>query len=340
MSVPPPDEIVDFLKREDGYLIVSHLNPDGDTLGSAAALALALEALGKRTLLLCRDRVPEQYAFLPGSARYRTFDEMTVPEVSAGGFRNLILVDCNEIKRTGMERSPLSSLPFQYSVVIDHHETEKTFGDFRWVLPEMAATGMMVYALLRALGVVMSKEMAVNLYAALVVDTGNFRYENTTPDVLAVASDLAQAGAPPHIIHREINETWSEARFQLYLRVLNTLQVNGGIAVTVVTRKMFEETGASPDDTETFVSVPKMMKNIKVSILLREVDRNEYKVSLRSRNSINVARIAEAFNGGGHRNAAGCTVKMELGAAKAELIRKVKEQIVLCYPCAVEPLRI
>ncbi|MCC6345563.1 MAG: bifunctional oligoribonuclease/PAP phosphatase NrnA, partial [Nitrospirales bacterium] len=174
----------------------------------------------------------------------------------------------------------------------------------------------------------------------LVVDTGNFRYENTTPEVLAVASDLAKAGAPPHIIYREINETWSEARFQLYLRVLNTLQVNGGIAITVVTREMFEETGACPDDTETFVSAPKMMKNINVSILLRETGRNEYKVSLRSRNNINVARIAEAFNGGGHRNAAGCTVKMELGAARAELIRKVKEQITLCYPCPVEQLQV
>ncbi|MBZ0155534.1 MAG: bifunctional oligoribonuclease/PAP phosphatase NrnA [Alphaproteobacteria bacterium] len=335
----PPVELVDFLKKEDHYLIVSHLNPDGDTLGSAAALALALEAMGKKTLLLCRDRVPEQYAFLPGSTRYRTFDEAFSSDIPLSTFRNLVLVDCNEIKRTGMERSPLSSLSFQYSVVIDHHETEKTFGDFRWVVPEVAATGMMVHSLIRALGVSLTKEMAINLYAALVVDTGNFRYENTTPEVLAVASDLAKAGAPPHVIHREINETWSEARFKLYLKVLNTLQMDDGIAVTVVTQKMFEETGACPDDTETFVSVPKVMKDIKVSILLREVDRSEYKVSLRSRDNINVARIAEAFNGGGHKNAAGCTVKMDLGAARAELIRRVKEQIALCYPCPVETLR-
>ncbi|MCC6346657.1 MAG: DHH family phosphoesterase, partial [Nitrospirales bacterium] len=150
--MPPPAELVDFLKKEDRYLIVSHLNPDGDTLGSATALALALEAMGKRTLLLCRDSVPGQYAFLPGSTRYRTFDQAFSPDVPLDEFRNLILVDCNEIERTGMERSPLSSLSFQHSVVIDHHETEKTFGDFRWVVPEEAATGMMVHSLLQALG--------------------------------------------------------------------------------------------------------------------------------------------------------------------------------------------
>jgi phosphoesterase RecJ-like protein len=325
----PPAALVDLLRREDGYLIISHFNPDGDTLGSAAALALALEGMGKRTLLLCRDTVPEQYAFLPAVGRFHTFEAAAASGTDLREYANLVLVDCNAPERTGMEKSPLAGLTFRNSVVIDHHETENVFGDIRWVLPGAAATGMMIHCLVRELGVDLTKDMATDLYAALVVDTGNFRYENTTAEVLEAASALAEAGAEPHVIHREINETWSEGRFKLFLKVLNTLYLKDNIAITSVTRKMLEDTGTTPDDMESFVSTPKVIQSVKVAALLRETGEREYKVSLRSRDGINVARIAEAYGGGGHRNAAGCTVRAGLETAKAELIEKIKEQITL-----------
>lgn len=329
MMIVPPAPLIDFLKREDGFLIISHLNPDGDTLGAAAALALALENMGKRTFLLCRDAVPEQYAFLPVGKGFHTFEAAAASGVPLDEYTNLILVDCNAVERTGMRKSPLAGLAFAHSIVIDHHETEKSFGDIRWVMPEVAATGMMIHRLLVAMGIDLTKDMAINLYAALVVDTGNFRFENTTPEVLAAASELAKAGAPPHIINRHINETWSEGRFKLYLKVLNTLQLEDGIALTVITLKMLEETGTKPDDTETFVSAPNVMRSVKVAVLLRETSENEYKVSLRSRDGVSMVPIAESYGGGGHRNASGCTVKADLETAKAEIIAKVKEQIAL-----------
>lgn len=325
----PPTRLLDFLKGENNFAIAAHLNPDGDALGSALALSLAVEKLGKRTLLLCRDAVPEQYLYLPGYERFYTFDTAASSGVALDEFSNLILVDCNEIKRTGMERSVLSHISFRTSTVIDHHETEKEFGDIRWVMPDIAATAMMIYYIVKALGVAITKEIAINLYTGLVVDTGNFRFENTSPEVLAVAAALAGAGAPPHVIHRELNETWSEGRFNLFVRLLNTLEMQDGIAITTVTRQMFEETGSSADDTESFVSFPKVMRSVKVSVLLREVNEAEYKVSLRSRGGINVARIAEAYGGGGHKNAAGCSMKAELETVKAEIVRKVKEQMAL-----------
>ncbi len=326
-ELTPPGELLAFLKDEDNFLIVCHLNPDGDALGSAGALSMALGAIGKRTILLCRDAVPAFYEFLPGSRAFFTFSNVQASGIPLQEFGNLILVDCNELRRTGMEKSPLAHFSFRSTAVIDHHETESVFGDIRWVAPETAATGMMIHAIIRELGVALTKDMAVNLYAALVVDTGNFRFENTTSEVLRVAAALAEAGAVPHKIHRELNETWSEGRFRLFARVMNSILVEDGVATIVLTRKMFEETSTSADDTENFVSFPMIMKDITISFLLREVDSLDYKVSLRSKGEVNVARIAEAFGGGGHKNAAGCNIKADLETAKAEVLKRLREQM-------------
>ncbi|HEX8949722.1 MAG TPA: bifunctional oligoribonuclease/PAP phosphatase NrnA [Dissulfurispiraceae bacterium] len=326
-ELTPPGELLAFLKSEDNFLIVCHLNPDGDALGSAAALSVALGAMGKKTVLLCRDAVPAFYEFLPGSRSFFTFSNAQASGIPLQEFGNLILVDCNEIGRTGMERSPLAHLSFRTTVVIDHHETESVFGDIRWVIPETAATGMMIHAIIRRLGVALTKDMAINLYAALVVDTGNFRFENTTPEVLKVAAALAEAGAVPHMIHGELNETWSGGRFRLFARVMNSVRIEDGIAIIVLTKRMFEDTSTSADDTENFVSFPMVMRDITISFLLREVDCSDYKVSLRSKGAINVARIAEAFGGGGHKNAAGCNIKADLGTAEAEVLKRIREQL-------------
>ncbi|MEW6118317.1 MAG: bifunctional oligoribonuclease/PAP phosphatase NrnA [Nitrospirota bacterium] len=320
----PPETLINFLRENDHFLIITHLNPDGDALGSSAALAMALWKLNKKAILLCRDAVPEFYRFLPGNEQFHTFESILSSGLDASEYKNLILADCNDISRTGMEKSRLAHLTFETTAVIDHHETEKTFGDIRWIVPQVAATGMMVYYIVKELGIGISEEMAVNLYAAIVVDTGNFRFENTTADVLSVAARLAEAGARPHVIHRALNETWSEGRFKLFIKVLNTLEFHGTTVISTITRKMFEETSTSADDTENFVSFPYIMRNPQVSILLREIDTNYYKVSLRSRGDLNVAKIAEAYGGGGHKNAAGCTVRGDRARIKAELLDRLK----------------
>lgn len=321
----PPIELLNFLKKEDNFLIATHINPDGDGLGSAIALSTALKKLGKETVLLCKDPVPNQYRFLPGQEKFITFGSFQPSAISHQLFRNLILIDCNDIDRI-IDTSKTSnfSLPTSYfSVVIDHHESERPFGDIRWVMPDSAATGLMIFYIIKALGIQITEEMAVNLYSAIAVDTGNFRYENTSPEVLRVAADLKEAGAKSHVIYRELFESWSEGRFGLFMRVLNTLQKEDGIAIVKVTNRMFEETSTSPDDIEHFVEFPRIMQDVKVSILFREIDDNYYKISLRSKDDINVARAAEAFSGGGHKNAAGCRIKADFETAKKEILKKL-----------------
>ena len=317
----PPTELLNFLKKEEKFVIATHMSPDGDGLGSAIALSMALQKIGKETILLCRDSVPQQCKFMPGHERFHNFDTLQLSAVSHQSFKNLILVDCNDIDRISTEVSQISNLKFQISAVIDHHESEKPFGDIRWVTPEAAATGLMVFHIIKELGVEMTEEMVINLYAAISVDTGNFRYENTTHEVFSVAAELKKAGARTHAIYRELFESWSEGRFNLFMKVLNTLEMKDGIAFVRVTKKMFEETATFPDDTEHFVDFPRIMKDIKVSILFREIENDYYKLSLRSKDDINVAHVAEEFGGGGHKNAAGCRIRADFETAKREVLK-------------------
>ena len=307
-----PDELIQFITREKKFFIATHINPEGDALGSALALALALESLGKETVVYDRDPVPESYRFLPGHERFTSSISNLKSQIS-----NLILLDCNEPERAGID-----NVPILYSAVIDHHETEKEFGQIRWIEPRAAATGVMVYALLKKLGVRITGDMATNLYTAIAIDTGTFRYSNVTSEVLRAAAELVDAGADPAAVAEGLYETWSRGRFMLLIDVLNTLEITDGLVITVATKEMFMRTGTSAEDTENFSNFPRMMKDSEVSAFFRETE-DGWKVSLRSKGAVNVAQIADGFRGGGHRNAAGYRVKGDLKKAKESLAKAV-----------------
>jgi phosphoesterase RecJ-like protein len=313
--VPPP-ALLDFLSTRSSLLVLTHLNPDADGLGASLALADALEQLGTTTLLADRDPVPGLYRFLPGSERFRTIEELT-----ASGPSDVVLIDCNHVERVvGSGRSFPRSSGWSTVAVIDHHERGTPYGDITWIVPEAPATGLMVYHLIKSLGAEITEAIATNLYAAIMLDTGNFRYENTSAEVLRVAAELTEAGTRPHVIFSHLYELWPRNRFDLFLMVLNSLHCTDGVAVTTVTRHMLDKTGTSSDDTETFVSFPRIMKDITVSVLIREIDDGYYKVSLRSKHEIDVAAVARIFGGGGHKNAAGCTIRGDLETVKALIL--------------------
>ncbi len=307
-----PEELIQFMTREKKFFIATHINPEGDALGSALALSMALESMGKETVVYDRDPVPQLYRFLPGHERFTSSISKLKAQIS-----NLILLDCNEPERAGLD-----NVPILYSAVIDHHETEKEFGHIRWIEPHAAATGVMVYALLKKLGVQITRDMATNLYTAIAIDTGTFRYSNVTSEVLRAAAELVDMGADPAAIAAGLYETWSKGRFMLLIDVLNTLEMSDRLAITVATKEMFMRTGTSAEDTENFSNFPRMMRGIEVAAFFRETE-DGWKVSLRSRGGVNVAHIAELFHGGGHRNAAGYRTRNDLGKAKEELINAV-----------------
>lgn len=317
MKVPP--KLLSFLKEEEKFFIATHISPEADAIGSSLALSSALESLGKVTVLYDEDPVPKVCRFLPAQEK---FTNIILPFITTDFA--LILLDCNTLKRAGIE-----GLTFKYSVVIDHHETEEDFGDIKWVVPEAAATGMMIFYLIKELGVNITRDMAINLYSAIAIDTGTFRYGNTTAEALRIAAKLIEAGASPAYISNNLYETWSQERFALLIMSLNTLEVRGNVAITFVTREMYRKTGAAPEDTEDFPAFTRVMKDVNVSAFFRELTDNYWKVSLRSRGDINVALVASRFNGGGHKNAAGYVVKSDLESARGFLLKALSSA---CQP--------
>lgn len=313
MNVPP--ELLLFLKKEKDFFVATHINPDGDALGSSIALAMALESLGKKITLYCKDGVPYFYKFLPGWERFiDNIQNIREP------IQNFLLVDCNDLSRIGLEKMNIVT-----SAIIDHHETAKNFGDIKWISPSAPATGIMVFYLIKELGVKLTKEIAINLYTAIAIDTGTFRYGNTTAEALRIAAELVDAGVDPYVVAENLYETWSENRFRLLMKILETLELYDGIAFTTVTLDMFKETDTNADDTENIPGFSRMLGSVKISALFREIEANFYKVSLRSKGKeINVAKIAEKFGGGGHRNAAGYRIKADLKSAKELLLKEIR----------------
>ncbi|GAB4389245.1 MAG: bifunctional oligoribonuclease/PAP phosphatase NrnA [Thermodesulfovibrionales bacterium] len=309
-------EIISFLSENDGFLIATHVNPEGDALGSAIALAMALESMGKKAWVFEKDPIPDFYGFLPGSERVlHSLDSLKPSSLC------LVLVDCNTPMRAGLQGGA-----FRRSAVIDHHETEGRFGEAKWIDPKAPATGLMIYDLVREMGVEITRDMAVNLYTAIAVDTGTFRYRNATPAAMRAAADLAERGADPGAISEKLYESWSEARFRLLCMTLGTLEIRDGMAMITVTREMLKRTGTTALDTENFTGFPRLIRDASLSAFFREDEDGAWKVSMRSKGQLNVARIAEAFGGGGHKNAAGYTISGDLASAKERLFAEVEKQ--------------
>lgn len=317
-----PDELISFLKNEKKFFIATHIDPEGDALGSSLALSMALEVLDKETILYERDPVPEFYHYLPGQDRFKR----SIQSLTSISDLPLILLDCNTLERAGLE-----GLKFKSSAVIDHHEAETgkggdsgLFGDIKWIVPEAAATGILVFYLIKEMGIKITREMAINLYSAIAIDTGTFRFGNTTAEVLRIGAELAEAGASPVYISNRLYETWSKERFALFSMTLNTLEIKDSVAITYVSQEMYKKTGTGPQDTENFPSFPRIIKDIKVSVFLRELEDKSWKVSLRSKGDFNVAHIAYRMGGGGHKNAAGFVIKSDLGSAKDTLLKLLR----------------
>jgi len=316
-----PEDIIRLIQKENRFLIASHLNPEGDAIGTTLALYLALKDRGKDVIAYNVDGVPYLYEFLPHSgALIKDLDSVTTEEYI------LMLVDCNEPERASVEEKRFKSI-----VVIDHHLTQKEFGDIRWIESRAPATGIMAYHLIKALGIEISRDMAVNLYTAISIDTGTFRYDNTTSETLRVAAELIDRGADPAEIAIRLYESWTHNRFQLLVRMLQTLEIiDAGqckIAITYITLDMFRQTGTTEADTENFSNFARMIDDVDVSVMFRETEPKKWKASMRGKGRVNLARVASELGGGGHRNAAGFRADGSLETLKRMLIETMRQGV-------------
>ena len=301
-----PEEIVRIIQGADSFVLMTHLHPDGDALGSLLGLAEILEAMGKKVFRYIEEPVSHLYDFLPGCTLADT-DLVALQKFVAITSGNVVAIslDCGDCDRLGREKKDLLNL--SPLLVIDHHRGHREFGDFRWLDSARSSTGEMIYELAMELGAELSYSAAFNIYVAISTDTGSFRYENTSPRTLRIAADLVACGVHPEEVAGHVYDNFTLQRLRLMEQVLATLELfeSDQLAFITVTNTMFEECGADSADTEGFINYPRALRSVKVAVFLKESQDGGVSVSLRAKGGCDVAEVAATFGGGGHRNAAG-----------------------------------
>jgi len=307
------------IRKANSLLLACHVRPDGDALGSLIGLALGLERLGKSVQAVSQDGVPEMYRFLPGWERVLT--EPTGPcDVAIG-------LDADGSDRLG--RSEAAVLAAPVVIDLDHHTGPDPFGSIQVVDPSVASTGELVFELIVELGVALDADIATCLLAAILTDTGSFRFSNVTADTFRKAGALVEAGAHPAPIHAAIYGSRPLSASCLLGRFLSTLGSadNGRIVWGALAQKDFLATGATTNETEGFVDQVRMVTGNDIALFFREEPTGEIRVSLRSSGTANVARVADEFGGGGHIPAAGCTLMEPLPVAVEQVVAAARREL-------------
>jgi bifunctional oligoribonuclease and PAP phosphatase NrnA len=302
-----PKIIPETIAAASHVILVTHVNPDGDALGSLLGFADILQGLGKKVFAYLEEPVSSMYDFLPNcSIAEHDIEALRDFALQAGpGNVVTIALDSGDAERLGVAKDILlKNSPF---LVIDHHRGHRQFGDELWLEPECSSTGEMVYELVLDMGIDVSVTAAFCLYVAIVTDTGSFRYDCTSPRTLRIAADLLEKGVRPAEVAGQVYDNYTLARLRLMELVLSTLTVHasGRIGIISVSAAMLTDSGAEPQDVEGFVNFPRSLRSVEVAAFIKETKEGSVSVSLRAKGKVDVAAIATAFNGGGHRNAAG-----------------------------------
>jgi len=275
-------------------LILTHANPDGDTLGGAFALQLGLQQKGKRARVLCADGVPERYRFL--SVEPQEFEE-----------RYIVSVDVADSSLLG--KTVEESYGTRVDLAIDHHGTNRLFAKESYVESDAASACEIIYLLLLSMNVQISKEIADRLYTGVSTDTGCFCYSNVTPRTFRIAADLMERGADTAGINVKMFETKKPGFLQLEQMVLQSMELyeNGRISVLTVSREMLEKTGCKDEEIDPIVALSRQIEGVCIGITCKEKTDGSWKVSVRTHEGVDASRLCALFGGGGHKRAAGCS---------------------------------
>jgi phosphoesterase RecJ-like protein len=305
------------VRSAEAVLIGTHLNPDGDALGSALAVSHFLDGLGIRNDVVCHHMPPRNLRFLPGVGRIRQVPREERYDLG-------IVVDLDSLERLG------STEPFfancDQTVFVDHHVPHNAPGDIRIVDTAAPATAVILTRLFMNLGVEITPEIATCLIAGIVTDTGSFRFRNTTPESLSLAASLLEKGGNINLVSEQVfqSKPISSARLLGFTLERMSLAADDRLCWSVLTIDDFERNHAADEDTEGFVNELLSIETVQISAIFREPKRNKVRCSLRSRGEYDVAAVARIFGGGGHRNAAGCTFDGPVDEAVGQVVAELK----------------
>jgi phosphoesterase RecJ-like protein len=318
--IPSPEalKIAAAIRARQRFVISSHSRPDGDSIGSSLAMAYALRALGKSADVVHADPAPGPLMQFPG------VPEITVAPAVEGPYDAAIIMECGDLARTGV-----AGLDRSFVINIDHHPGNTGYGDLQWFEPSAAACGEMVFDLVEALGVPLTLEIATHVYLAILTDTGSFHYSNITPRTFEISKACLEAGVNPVLTARNVYDSNNMGRLKLFGAVLSAMQLDatGRIAIVYLDHEMARAAGGTYEDTEGLINLPLTVKEILAVVFFKQIEGDEYRVSMRSKGEIDIGAIAKEYGGGGHKNAAGCTVAGGIDALQKTFIEKIEGAI-------------
>ena len=315
-------KIAGAIRKYDDYIITSHVEPEGDAIGSELALFYLVKQLGKNAVIVNEDSAPERYKFLPGWKKIIAGDSGKLK-----GYNNVIITDCPTIERSGKMTQLVSNAKIKIN--IDHHISNENFADYNWVNPDASSCGEMIFNLYKEMELNINEEIATLLYVAILTDTGSFQYDSTTYGTHHIAGELIKLGVHSAKIAQKIYETKTIGDIELLSKALSTIAVtnDGKIAYLNVTKKMLEETNTAPDRTDGFINYARAIEGSEISILFREdlKDPKSIHVGFRSKGRANVNVLASKFGGGGHPKASGCLLEGDLENVAKKVLKTAEE---------------
>lgn len=313
-----------FIEQHDDFLVVSHIQPDGDAASSTYATGWILKQLGKSFTMINEGAMPSKFSYLWGSDQVLDFGK----EAPGKLYQTIISVDCADFSRMGR----ISTLFDDQAQLlnVDHHPTNDRFGSCHLIKPDAAATVQILYDLAIHMKLVPNLEFGDCIYTGLLTDTGGFRYSNTSPEVLQIGATLLSLGVKGSIIAEQVLERVTYSQIVLLQKALSTLSFANDrkLAWLAVSLSDLELTGASSDDLDGLVNYPRNVEGVEVGMLFKEKAAGVIKVSLRSSGLVDVAAIAQSLGGGGHVRASGCTIQGTLEEAVAKMVQEVGNELI------------
>lgn len=309
------ESVAKTLLSKDKILMLTHRSPDGDTIGSGYALAMALRKLGKNVKVDCTDPFPEKYSYFTDKLEKLEFDEEFV-----------VSVDIADTKLLGEK---LSDYADKIDLCIDHHGSNTKYAKEYYVEASAAAAAQVIAKLIRLMNVEFDKDIANAIYTGITTDTGCFRYTNVTAETHRIAADMIDCGAESGMINRLMFETKSRSRLEIERRVMDSIQfyLDGRCAIAYATIDMMKESGAVDNDMEGVSSLPRQIEGVMAGITLREKNNGKFKVSVRTTDELDASAICANFGGGGHKAAAGCMITGTLNEAIEQIIEVVRQAL-------------
>ncbi len=313
-------EICRILKEEDDFLVAAHFNPDGDALGSTAAMGYILEKLGKRYRLYNQSGMPEIMEWFSTPSSILT----EIPKGFEGWY---IILDCGDAPRMG--ESLMNAMDPEKSINIDHHMGNSGFAAVNWVDTNRPAVGEMITLIAKELKISLSGPLGEAIYLSIATDTGFFTYNNTKPETLEIIADILRYGLDLGEFVPKIRNQWTMKRINLWTIALSKVELHhdGQTALLFIPQEMLDEAQAVGSDCEGLVSFILRIRGVRVAVLIREDSPMRYKFSLRSQSRDNVQAVASLFGGGGHKNASGGLIENNPDTVREKLINAIGDKI-------------